>query len=160
VWTPVLVASPGPLPQILSADSGQTKRNGANYHVQQSHSHRPPRTKRRVKTSQSKNQHVIVNVATQESRQNEKGGYENRTECHRVYAWKNLSKFAKRLQTGQLITLEGVFRYREVGEEFKGVTLKHWIAEIHAISMKRLSKRESTDDPAEGAGERIKPSGG
>jgi single-strand DNA-binding protein len=31
--------------------------------------------------------------------------------------------------------------------------LKHRIAEIHAISMKRLSKVETADDPSDGAGD-------
>jgi single-strand DNA-binding protein len=66
--------------------------------------------------------------------------YENRTEWHRVFAWRNLSKFAKTLQKGQLITLEGILRYREVEDEVNGTTFKHRIAEVHAISIKRLSK--------------------
>jgi single-stranded DNA-binding protein len=37
----------------------------------------------------------------------------NRTEWHRVYAWRNLSNFAKTVQKGQLRTLEGILRYRE-----------------------------------------------
>ena len=47
--------------------------------------------------------------------------------------------------------MEGVLRYREVEDEIKGVTFKHRIAEIHAISMKRLSKVEAADDPSDGA---------
>jgi|ERR1700678_2617369 single-strand DNA-binding protein len=93
------------------------------------------------KTTQNKNEYVIFNIATQESWKDDKGTYENRTEWHRVYAWKNLSKFAKSLQKGQLITLEGVLRYREVEEELKGVTFKHRIAELHATSMKRLQSQ-------------------
>ena len=104
-----------------------------------------------AKTAQNKNEYVILNIATQESWKNDKGDYENRTEWHRVYAWRNLSKFAKTLQKGQLITLEGVIRYREVVEDVEGVKFKHRIAEIHAISMKRLSKVESADDPSDGA---------
>ena len=74
------------------------------------------------------------------------------TEWHRVYAWKNLSEFAKTLQKGQLVTLEGILRYREVEDEVKGMTFKHKIAEVHAISMKRLSKvEEPADDPTDGA---------
>ena len=64
---------------------------------------------------------------------------------------KSLSKFAKTLQKGQLVTLEGILRYREVQDEVKGTAFKHKIAEIHAISMKRLSKVESADDPTDGA---------
>jgi hypothetical protein len=35
-------------------------------------------------------------------------------------------------------------RYREVEDEIEGTTFKHRIAEIHATSMKRLSKIEAT----------------
>jgi single-strand DNA-binding protein len=104
-----------------------------------------------AKTTQNKNEYTILNIATQESWKNDKGEYENRTEWHRVYAWRNLSKFARTLRKGQLITLEGILRYREVEDEAKGVTFKHRIAEIHAISMMRLSKIETADDPSDGA---------
>ena len=102
-----------------------------------------------AKTAQNNKEYVILNIATQESWKNDKGDYETRTEWHRVYAWRNLSKFAKTLQKGQLITLEGTLRYREVEDEIEGTTLKHRISEIHAITMKRLSKSEAADDPAE-----------
>jgi single-strand DNA-binding protein len=99
-----------------------------------------------TKTTQNKNEYVILNIATQESWKNDKGDYENRTEWHRVYAWRNLSKFARTLQKGQLITLEGILRYREVEDDVKGTAFKHRIAEVHAVSMKRLSKTEAADD--------------
>ena len=104
-----------------------------------------------AKTAQNNREYVVLNIATQESWKNDKGDYENRTEWHRVYAWRNLSKFAKTLQKGQLVTLEGILRYREVEDEVKGTTFKHQIAEVHAISMKRLSKVEAADDPTDGA---------
>ena len=88
-----------------------------------------------AKTAQNNKEYVVLNIATQESWKNDKGDYETRTEWHRVYAWRNLSKFAKTLQKGQLITLEGTLRYREVEDEIEGTTFKHRIAEIHAISM-------------------------
>ena len=106
-----------------------------------------------AKTAQNKNEYVILNIATQESWKNNKGDYESRTEWHRVFAWSNLSTFAKTLQKGQLITLEGTLRSREVTEDVEGVPYKHRLAEIHAISMKRLSKIDAADDPADGATE-------
>jgi single-strand DNA-binding protein len=106
-----------------------------------------------VKTAQNNKEYAVFSLATSESWKNEKGDYENRTEWHRVYAWSNLSSFAKTLQKGQLITLEGKLKYREVSEEAEGVTFKRTIAEIHATSMKRLSKVEAPDDPSDGAGE-------
>nr|AOS95288.1 single-stranded DNA-binding protein [uncultured bacterium] len=106
-----------------------------------------------AKTTQNNKEFVVLNVATQESWKNDKGDYENRTEWHRVFAWSNLSKFAKTLQKGQLITLEGTLRYREYEEEVHGLTIKHRVAEIHALNMKRLSKVEAADDPSDGAGD-------
>jgi single-strand DNA-binding protein len=104
-----------------------------------------------AKTSQNNREFVVLNIATQESWKNDKGDYETRTEWHRVFAWSNLSKFAKTLQKGQLIALEGTLRYREYEEDVHGLTVKHRIAEIHASSMKRLSKIEAPDDPSDGA---------
>ena len=103
-----------------------------------------------AKTAQNNKEYVVLNIATQESWKNDKGEYETRTEWHRVFAWSNLSKFAKTLQKGQLVTLEGILRYRE-GDEIKGTTFKHRIAEVHATSLKRLSKVEAADDPTDGA---------
>jgi single-strand DNA-binding protein len=106
-----------------------------------------------AKTAQNNREYVVLNIATQESWKTDKGDYETRTEWHRIYAWRNLSKFAKTLQKGQLITLEGTLRYREVEDELEGTTFKHRIAEVHATSMKRLSKIETADDPSDGAGD-------
>ena len=74
-----------------------------------------------AKTALNNKEYVILNIATQESWMNDKGDYQNRTEWHRVYAWRNLSKFARTLQKGQLVTLEGTLRYREVEDEAKGL---------------------------------------
>ena len=105
-----------------------------------------------AKTAQNNREYVVLNLATQESWKNDKSEYETRTEWHRVYAWSNLSRFARTLQKGQLITLEGTLRYREVTEDVEGTSFKHRIAEIHATSMKRLSKIEAPEDPSAGAG--------
>ena len=106
-----------------------------------------------AKTAQNNREYVVLNIATQESWKSDKGDYETRTEWHRVYAWRNLSKFAKTLQKGQLVTLEGTLPYREVESEVEATRFKHRIAEIHAIRIKRLSKIEAADDPAVGAGD-------
>lgn len=57
------------------------------------------------------------------------------------------------LQKGQLVTLEGTLKYREVTEDVEGNSFKHRIAEVHATSIKRLSKVEAHDDPSDGAAE-------
>jgi single-strand DNA-binding protein len=104
-----------------------------------------------AKTAQNNREYVVLNIATQESGKNNKGDYETRTEWHRVFARRSLSKFAKTLQKGRLITLEGTLRHREVEDDVKGTTFKHRIAEVNATSMKRLSKIETADDPSDGA---------
>jgi single-stranded DNA-binding protein len=80
------------------------------------------------------------NFATQESWKNDKGDYETRTEWHRIYAWRNLSKFAKTLQKGQLINLEGTLRYREVEDEIEGTTFKHRISVAFRIIWRNVSE--------------------
>jgi single-strand DNA-binding protein len=46
--------------------------------------------------------------------------------------------------------LPRALRYREYEEDVH-LTVKHRIAEIYAISVKRLSKVETTDDPSDWA---------
>jgi len=67
--------------------------------------------------------------------------------------WCNLANFAKTLQKGQLVSLEEKIKYRTVEEDVEGKPFKHTIAEIHASSMRRLSKVEAADDPTDGADE-------
>jgi single-strand DNA-binding protein len=57
-----------------------------------------------AKTAQNNKEYVVLNIATQESWKNDKGDYETRTEWHRVYAWRNLSKFAKTAYSGDVGT--------------------------------------------------------
>lgn len=103
-----------------------------------------------AKTASNNRDYAVLSVATQESWKNDRGEYETRTEWHRVYAWGKLSKFASKLEKGQLITLEGTLRYRDAETEQHG---KQRFAEIHASSIKRLSKVEAHDDPDDGAEE-------
>jgi single-strand DNA-binding protein len=54
---------------------------------------------------------------------------------------------------GQLVSLEGKIKCRTVEEDVAGNPFKHTIAEIHASSMRRLSKVEAADDPSDSADE-------
>jgi hypothetical protein len=62
-------------------------------------------------------------------------------------------RLPKTLQKGQLIALEGILRYREVDDDVNGTMFKHRIAEIHAVSIKGLSKVDAGEDPSDGADE-------
>jgi single-strand DNA-binding protein len=104
-----------------------------------------------VRTAQNKKDYAVLSIATGESWKNEKGDYETRTEWHRVYAWGNLSNFAKNLSKGQIVSLEGKIKYRTVEQDVEGQQFKHMIAEIHASSMRRLSKVATADDTYDGA---------
>jgi hypothetical protein len=43
-----------------------------------------------------------------------------------------------------------ILPFREVEDEVKGQSSSTGFAEIHAVSMKRLSKVEAADDPSDG----------
>jgi single-strand DNA-binding protein len=51
-------------------------------------------------TAQNNKDYVVPNIATPESWKNDKGDYETRPEWHCVFAWRNLSKFAKNSPEG------------------------------------------------------------
>ena len=108
-----------------------------------------------VRTAQNQKDYAVLSIATSESWKNQNGEFESRTEWHRIYAWGNLANFAKNLSKGQLAALEGKIKYRTVEETVAGKPFTHAIAEIHASSMKRLSKAQAADDPAGGADENV-----
>jgi len=96
----------------------------------------------------------VLSIATSESWKGDLGEYETRTEWHRVYAWGNLSNFAKTLLKGQLVSLEGKIKYRTVEEDVEGKrssTLHR--RDPRFEHMRRLSKVEAADDPTDGADE-------
>jgi single-strand DNA-binding protein len=53
-----------------------------------------------AKTDKNQQEYVVLSIATKDSWKNDQGDYESRIEWHRVYAWRNLSRFAKTLQKG------------------------------------------------------------
>ena len=147
------VATAQPLAKRVPQRSGQTKNRSLTSCSTKSPSSAASVRTQKLKPAQNNREFVVLNIATQESWKNDKGDYETRTEWHRVYAWSNLSKFAKTLQKGQPITLEGTLGYREVGDDVQGTPVKHRIAEINASSLRRLSKKEASEDPTDQAGD-------
>jgi single-strand DNA-binding protein len=77
------------------------------------------------------------NIATQESWKNDKGDYETRTEWHRVYAWGNLVPYG---------IARSKMRWKALGSNIGS-------RRSTPFSMKRLSRVEAADDPADGAGD-------
>src|SRR5580704_4463326 len=82
-----------PFGQACTADSGQTKRNGAKHMFNKVILIGRLGQNAEAKTAQNSREYAVLNIATQESWKNDKSDSENRTEWHRVYAWSNLSKF-------------------------------------------------------------------
>jgi single-strand DNA-binding protein len=108
----------------------------------------------KVKTALNKKDYAVLRIATsEESWKNDKGEHETRTDWHGFYAWGYLANFTWTLLKGQLVILEEKIKYRTVEEDVEGKPFKHTIAEIHASSMRRLSKFEAADDPTDGADE-------
>ena len=106
-----------------------------------------------VKTANNNKQYVVLSVATQNRWKDSNDEYQSRTEWHRVYGWGNLSRFAKTLQKGEHVFIEGEIRYREYNKEVgKGKSkemVKMRVAEIHASNMMRLDpKAASTEETA------------
>ena len=106
-----------------------------------------------AKTDKNQQEYVVLSIATKDNWKNDQGDYESRTEWHRVYAWRNLSHFAKTLKKGQVISVDGQIRYREYTEEVNGTPVTHRVAEIHAYKLQRLSNVEGQRDSAEEAAE-------
>jgi putative transposase len=57
--------------------------------------------------------------------------------------------FAKPLEKGQLISVDGQIRYREYAKEVNGTTIKHRVAQIHASKIQRLTKGGAPADPSD-----------
>ena len=71
----------------------------------------------------------------------------------RLRLWQS-RQLRKDAPEGSVVSLEGKINYRTVEEDVEGKPFKHTIAEIHASSIRRLSKVEAADDPTDGADER------
>jgi single-strand DNA-binding protein len=73
-----------------------------------------------VKTAPNNCEYVTLNLANQESWKNDEGNYESRTEWHRVFAWSNLSKFAKTSRRGSSSPSRAPFGIASTSKRFTG----------------------------------------
>ena len=103
-----------------------------------------------AKTAHSNREYVLLNVATQQSWKNDKGEYEtapNGIGACLEEPGQVRQKAAERVAHHA----RGSPEYREVEDDVQGTSFKHRIAEIHATSVKRLSKIDAQDEPEDGA---------
>jgi single-strand DNA-binding protein len=97
----------------------------------------------------------VLSLATQSSYKDKKSGdYVNRTEWHRVIAWGQLSEFARKIQKGAHLAVDGALVSREFADK-NHKDIKHRIWEIRATSILKLDRaeksasEEQTDDEFE-----------
>ena len=81
-------------------------------------------------------------LATNTSWKTGNGEYSERTDWHRITAWRNLAEYSKTLAKGQMIYLEGHLQNREwVDKDDK----KHSITEVVAETITTLGGKKKTE---------------
>jgi single-strand DNA-binding protein len=86
---------------------------------------------------------TVLSLATKTSWKNkETGGWDSRTEWHRIVCWSKLAEFAGSLKSGAHIQVEGELRSREYDRD--GVSHRVW--ECKASRIAKLDRIERADD--------------
>ena len=84
--------------------------------------------------------YTVLSVATQNSYKDKQSGeYVNRTEWHRVIVWGKLGEFARTIQKGAHVAIEGELVSREFADK-KHSDVKHRIVEVRATSILKLDR--------------------
>jgi hypothetical protein len=143
-----------PVGQACTADSEQTKRNGAKHDVQQSH----PSSAALDRTQKPKPLKITASTSSSILQPRKAGRTTKATTKPAPSGTASMPggisrSSPRRSRRGRSSPSKATLHYREVEDEIKSTTFKHRIAEIHATSMKRLSKIEAADDPSDGAGD-------
>jgi single-strand DNA-binding protein len=85
-----------------------------------------------------------LSLATKSSWKNESGGYDNRTEWHRVVLWGKLAEAAAKLSKGAYVEIEGELRRRSYQKEVqvgkKAVAVDIPVTEVHARILRKLDR--------------------
>jgi len=108
------------------------------------------------RTTSNQKSYTVLSLATQSSYKDKKSGdYVNRTEWHRVIAWGRLSEFARKIQKGTHLAIDGALVSREFADK-KHKEVKHRIWEIRATSILKLDRAEKTS-PEEQSDDEFEP---
>ena len=100
--------------------------------------------------------YTVLSVATQSSYKDKNtGDYVNRTEWHRVIVWGKLGEFAKKIQKGTHLAVDGELVSREFTNK-KHSDVKHRIWEVRATSILKLDRAEKST-PEEQADDELNP---
>ena len=105
-----------------------------------------------ARTTNNQKPYTVLSLATQSSYKDKSTGeYINRTEWHRVIVWGKLGEFAKKIQKGTHLAVDGELVSREFADK-KHNEVKHRIWEVRATSILKLDRaekagsEEQTDD--------------
>ena len=88
---------------------------------------------------------VTLSVATKESWKDADGGWQNRTDWHRIVSFGKQAEFTRTLTKGSYVMVQGAVRTREY--ERDGV--KHRVVEVRADTVGKLDRAERRSE-AEG----------
>ena len=95
-----------------------------------------------TRTTSNQKPYTVLSVATQSSYKDKNTGvYVSRTEWHRVIVWGKLGEFAKKIQKGSHLAIDGELMSREFTDK-KHSDVKHRIWEVRATSILKLDRAE------------------
>ena len=99
-----------------------------------------------ARTTANQNSYTVLSLATKSSFKDKKtGDYASRTEWHRVIVWGKLGEFARKIQKGAHLAIDGELISREFDDK-KHNDVKHRIWEVRAISILKLDRAEKSEE--------------
>lgn len=99
-----------------------------------------------ARTTNNQKPYTVLSVATQSSYKDKNTGeYTNRTEWHRVIVWGKLGEFARKIQKGAHLAVDGELLSREFTDK-KHSDVKHRIWEVRATSILKLDRAEKSEE--------------
>jgi len=99
-----------------------------------------------ARTTNNQKPYTVLSLATQSSYKDKTTGeYINRTEWHRVIVWGKLGEFAKKIQKGAHLAVDGELVSREFADK-NHKDVKHRIWEVRATSILKLDRAEKSEE--------------
>lgn len=92
---------------------------------------------------------TTFNLATNVMWRDEGGEFQERTDWHRIVAWRNLAEYAKNINKGQMLYVEGHLQSREWTDKENN---KHFITEVVAETLTLLGTRKKGENNEDGNG--------
>jgi len=94
---------------------------------------------------------TTFNLATNAMWKDDNGDFQERTDWHRVVAWRTLADYCKNLNTGQMLYVEGRLQSREWTDK---ESVKRYVTEVVAETVTSLGARKKGEVPELDEGEK------